>query len=344
MSKAELKLNNFEDVELEEVNWLWYPYIPLGKLTIIQGDPAQGKTHLLLKLAADCTNGTPFPECEANEPFNVIYQTAEDGLGDTIKPRLIKSGADQSRIFNIDEDEQPVTVLDERVEQAIIQTQAKLVIFDPIQAYLGAKVDINNAVDVRRVLGQLGRLATKHGCAIVLIGHLNKKETVNSSSRGMGSMDIRACARSVLLLGRHKDDPDVRVIVHDKSSLAPEGSSIAFKLHQEEGFQWIDGYEDVTAVDLLSVPTSTKNDETKKAQAVELLTELFADPTTVIPSKEIYALGAKKDISERTMKKAKKLVPGLKVIKTVEGWKWKIVKDERRKECNLEPLDLPIEI
>lgn len=344
MSKVELKLNNFEDVELEEVGWLWYPYIPLGKLTVIQGDPAQGKTHLLLKIAADCTKGIPFPECEANEPFNVIYQTAEDGLGDTIKPRLIKSGADQSRVFNIDEDELPVTVLDERVEQAIIQTQAKLVIFDPIQAYLGAKVDINNAVEVRAVLGRLGRLAKKHGCAIVLIGHLNKKESVNSSSRGMGSMDIRACARSVLLVGRLKDDPNVRVIVHDKSSLAPEGSSLAFELHQEKGFQWIEGYEDISSVDILSAPTSAKNDDTKEMLAVEMLKNLFADPTTVIPALEIYALGAEKDISERTMKKAKKYIPGLKSVKARKGWEWKIVNEERMKECNLEPLDLPIEI
>ena len=120
MTKVELKLNKLEEVELEDVNWLWYPYIPFGKITVIQGDPAQGKTHLLLKIAAQCTTGDAFPDTKAFEPFNVIYQTAEDGLGDTIKPRLIMSGADQSRIVNIDEDELPLNVLDERVEEAIL--------------------------------------------------------------------------------------------------------------------------------------------------------------------------------------------------------------------------------
>ncbi|MCQ2529538.1 MAG: AAA family ATPase [Saccharofermentans sp.] len=264
MTKVELKLNKLEEVELEDVNWLWYPYIPFGKITVIQGDPAQGKTHLLLKIAAQCTTGDAFPDTKSFEPFNVIYQTAEDGLGDTIKPRLIMSGADQSRIVNIDEDELPLNVLDERVEEAIIRTGAKLIIFDPIQAYMG-KIDINSAIEVREILGKLARMAEKHDCAVILIGHLNKRETVNSSTRGMGSMDIRACARSVLLVGRLKDDPNVRIIVHDKSSLAPEGASVAFELDKSKGFTWVDGYEDVAAIDILSVPTKTKKDNSQCA-------------------------------------------------------------------------------
>ena len=91
----ELKLTKMSNVDLQEVNWLWYPYIALGKITIIQGDPGQGKTHFLLKIAAACSKGEPLPDAPESEPINVIYQTAEDGLGDTIKPRLMKGGADE---------------------------------------------------------------------------------------------------------------------------------------------------------------------------------------------------------------------------------------------------------
>ena len=102
--ETQLRIVKMSEVELQEVNWLWYPYIPFGKITIIQGDPGEGKTTLALRLAAACSTGQAFPGMETTEPFNVIYQTAEDGLGDTVKPRLMEAGADQDRVLNIAED------------------------------------------------------------------------------------------------------------------------------------------------------------------------------------------------------------------------------------------------
>ena len=329
----ELKLTKMSNVDLQEVNWLWYPYIALGKITIIQGDPGQGKTHFLLKIAAACSKGEPLPDAPEAEPINVIYQTAEDGLGDTIKPRLMKGGADEEHIFNINEDEKPVTMLDPRVEQAIIATGAKLVIFDPIQAYLGEKVDINSAVEVRGVLSAVGRLAEKYNCAIVLIGHLNKSQTSNSAQRGMGSMDIRANARSVLLVGRLKDDPEVRVVVHDKSSLAIEGRTIAFKLDDDNGLEFIDGYEHVTAYDILStLPSSNNNSTTKVGQAAELIKDILT--TRRIPANEIFARAKAMGISARTVNEAKKLIPGLRTIKNGNHWEWELTEetDDSNKE------------
>ena len=324
----ELKLTKISDVDLQTVNWLWYPYIPLGKITVIQGDPGHGKTHLLLRIAAACSKGEPLPDAPAAEPINIIYQTAEDGLGDTIKPRLMKGGADENRIFNINEDEKPVTMLDPRVEQAIIATGAKLVIFDPIQAYLGEKVDINSAVEVRGVMSAVGRLAEKYNCAIVLIGHLNKSQTSNSAQRGMGSMDIRANARSVLLVGRLKDDPEIRVVVHDKSSLAIEGRSIAFKLDDDNGLEFIDGYEHVTAYDVLATLPANTNNSTKVGQAAELIKELLTKRTRRIPASEIFARARDMGISIRTVNEAKKLIPGLKTIKNGNRWEWELVEDD----------------
>lgn len=115
--EASVKVISMADVPLLEVEWLWKPYIPFGKVTIIQGNPGESKTTLALRLASACSKGEAFHEMEAHEPFNVIYQTAEDGLGDTIKPRLIDADADLSRVFVIDEAEQTLSLLDNKLRK-----------------------------------------------------------------------------------------------------------------------------------------------------------------------------------------------------------------------------------
>lgn len=236
--KNELKLISMSEIQTEEVKWLWHPYIPLGKVTIVQGDPGEGKTTLILAVIAALTKGESFPESdEALEPMNVIYQTAEDGLADTIKPRLVAVGADCSRVLVIDESKQELTLCDERLEQAIRETGAKLIVIDPMQAYLGGEVDMHRANEVRPVLKRVASMAERTGRAVILIGHMNKAQGLKASYRGLGSIDFRAAARSVLLVGRLKDAPSIRVMAQDKNSLAPEGASIAFELDAERGFQ-----------------------------------------------------------------------------------------------------------
>ena len=225
---VELKLIHMEDVVSKEVEWLWYPYIPYGKITIIEGDPGEGKTTLVLKLAAALSMGLPLP-CDDDkeyEPIHIIYQTAEDGIEDTIKPRLEKAGADCSMIRVIDETDKELSMTDDRLEQAIIETGARLIILDPIQAYIGATVDMHRANEIRPVLKHLGIIAEKHNCAIILIGHMNKASGSKSTYRGLGSIDIQATARSVLLVARLRDKPNIRIMAHDKSSLAPAGDAI----------------------------------------------------------------------------------------------------------------------
>lgn len=151
-----LNLINMRDVPIEPVQWLWYPYIPIGKLTMVQGDPGDGKTTFVLAVIAALTKGEPLPECSSiTEPMNVIYQTAEDGLSDTIKPRLVNTGADCSRVLVIDESHGELSLCDERLEQAIRETGAKLIVLDPLQAYLGSKVDMNRANEVRPVMKRI---------------------------------------------------------------------------------------------------------------------------------------------------------------------------------------------
>ena len=209
----------YEDIEQTSVDWLWFPYIPFGKLTIIQGNPGEGKTYFAMMLTAACTNQKMFPNMEDIEPFNVIYQTAEDGMGDTIKPRLVEAGADLSRVMVIDDSEEALTLSDDRIEKAVRQNYVRLVIIDPVQAFIGADVDMNRANEVRPVFRKLGMIAEKTGCAIVLIGHLNKSSGAQSTYRGLGSIDIMAAARSLIFIGKVRKDPTTRVLIHEKSSL-----------------------------------------------------------------------------------------------------------------------------
>lgn len=203
--ESKLKIVKMSEVELQKVNWLWYPYIPFGKISIIQGDPGEGKTTLALRLAAACSTGQAFPGMEIDQPFNVIYQTAEDGLGDTIKPRLMEAGADQNRVLNIVEDSSSLTLLDERIEAAILQTGAKLMILDPIQGYLGGKIDMNRANEIRSVLKNVAAVGERTGCAIVLVGHLNKAAGASSAYRGLGSIDFRAAGQKRSAGGPHEE-------------------------------------------------------------------------------------------------------------------------------------------
>ena len=289
----------YEDIEQTSVEWLWFPYIPFGKLTIIQGNPGEGKTYFAMMLTAACTNRKLFPNMEDIEPFNVIYQTAEDGMGDTIKPRLIEAGADLSRVMVIDDTEEALTLSDDRIEKAVRQNRVRLVIIDPVQAFIGADVDMNRANEVRPVFRKLGMIAEKTGCAIVLIGHLNKSSGTQSTYRGLGSIDIMAAVRSLIFIGKVRKDPTTRVLIHEKSSLAPPGETMAFKLGDEEGFRWVGAYE-ISADELLDGKEG-KATETKLERGTKLIKELLADKKE-ISIRELDEKAKEQGISGRTMR------------------------------------------
>ena len=232
---------------------------------------------------------------ETLEPFNIIYQTAEDGLGDTVKPRLMEADADLEKVLVIDDRDIPLTLADERIARAIRENNAKLVIIDPVQAFLGADVDMNRANEVRPIFRSLGDIAQATGCAIVLIGHLNKAAGTQSTYRGLGSIDITAAVRSLLFIGKLKDNPTTRVLIHEKSSLAPPGQSLAFSLGDEKGFEWIGAY-DITA------------------------DELLADGKRM-PSAELEKAVNERGISSRTMRTAKSRI-GDRLVTEKDGTAW----------------------
>ena len=255
---------------------------------------------------------------ETLEPFNIIYQTAEDGLGDTVKPRLMEAEADLERVLVIDDRDTPLTLADERIARAIRENSARLVIIDPVQAFLGTDVDMNRANEVRPIFRSLGDIAQATGCAIVLIGHLNKAAGTQSTYRGLGSIDITAAVRSLLFIGKLKDSPTTRVLIHEKSSLAPPGQSLAFSLGDEKGFEWIGAY-DITADELLA-GTDTAKAESKTAQAKMLILELLADGKKM-PSAELEKAVNDRGISSRTMRTAKSRI-GDRLVTEKDGTAW----------------------
>jgi hypothetical protein len=315
--KDSVKIIRMSDVELTPVEWLWKPYLPFGKLSVLQGNPGEGKTYFAMHLAAACTNGKLLPNMERMEPFNVIYQTAEDGLGDTVKPRLIEAGADLDRVLVIDDSDVQLTLSDERIEKAIIENNARLIIIDPIQAYLGADVDMNRANEVRPIFMRLGQVAQRTGCAILLIGHLNKAAGMQSLQRGLGSIDIAAAVRSVMFIGKLKHDPTMRILTHEKSSLAPPGVSLAFSLGDEGGFRWVGEY-DITADEMLSGIEPQR--ETKTQQAKDLICALLAGGKQVL-SEDIDKAALERGIPGRTVRDAKRELGDALKSKIVEGRK-----------------------
>ena len=317
-SKPEtVKIIRMSDMELTPVEWLWKPYLPFGKLSVLQGNPGEGKTYFAMHLAAACTNGKLLPNMERMEPFNVIYQTAEDGLGDTVKPRLIEAGADLDRVLVIDDSDVQLTLSDERIEKAIVENNARLVIIDPIQAYLGSDVDMNRANEVRPIFMRLGQVAQRTGCAILLIGHLNKAAGMQSLQRGLGSIDIAAAVRSVMFIGKLKHDPTMRILTHEKSSLAPPGVSLAFSLGDEGGFRWFGEY-DITADEMLSGIEPQR--ETKTQQAKDLICTLLARGKQVL-SEDIDKAALERGIPGRTVRDAKRELGDALKSKIVEGRK-----------------------
>ena len=318
--RTEVKMIKMSEVQWQEIEWLWYPFIPYGKLTIVQGDPGDGKTTLILNIAAKLSKGERLDnDMKLTEPMNIIYQTAEDGLADTVKPRLEKAGADCERIVVIDESAKSLSMADERLEEAIIQTGARMLILDPIQAYLGGGMDMNRANEARDMTKRLGALAEKYKCAIILIGHMNKASGNKAAYRGIGSIDFFAVARSVLLVGRVEGETNIRAVVQIKNNLAQFGHPKAFEL-MESGFKWLGDYE-ITADEVLGGIAPKAN---KLEQAKQMLREL-AETANAVQSNEIFDMGEEQGISKRTLENAKKEL-GIRARKINNSWYWELDK------------------
>ena len=305
----------FSSVTQRKVEWLWYPYIPYGKLTILQGDPGEGKSTFMLNIAALLTKGKEMPDgFRVAEPQRVVYQTAEDNLADTVKPRLVAAGADCSRIAYIVDEDSPLTLEDARIEKVIQQTNARLFILDPLQAYLSQDSDMFSPGKMRQQLRRLADIAAKHKCAIVVIGHMNKASGEKNLYRGLGSIDIAAIARSVLMISRDKNDPSIRYMFPVKSSLAPEGETIAFSFDQKTGLRWI-GQCQVDKAQLADCDIDNSKEALARRIVLEMLCEQDTHSTDILNKLKLMG------ISERTIHTAKKEL-GVTSYRKDGSWFW----------------------
>lgn len=310
----------YSNITSKAVDWLWYPYIPLGKLTVIQGDPGDGKSTFVLNLVALLTSGFPMPDGFITSCSRVaVYQCAEDGMADTIKPRLEQAGANCDQVAYIVDDDIALTLEDGRIETVIRETGASVFIIDPIQAFIPPEADMLSATKMRAVLRKLANTAEKYNCAIILIGHMNKGNGTKTLYRGLGSIDIAAIARSVLMISRDEINPSIRYMFPIKSSLAPEGPAIAFSFKYGGGLEWQGRYEFNTTALVDSVVIKTTKHDKARAKMIQMLEHQDRS------AKDIYAALADIGVGSRTVEKVKKELQ-VRAYRSGDCWYWGLSK------------------
>ncbi len=298
------------DVAPERVEWLWPGRVPFGKLVVLDGDPGLGKSTLMLDIAARCSTGSPLPDgSRLAGPISTLILSAEDSVGDTIRPRLEAGGADLERVRvfrSLDDGEgprPPVLPGDLDVVEALVQEDgARLVIVDPLMAYLGGQYDAHRDQDVRRALHVFAAWAERTGAALVVVRHLNKAPGGNPIYRGGGSIGIVGAARAGMVIAPDPADEKRRVVACLKSNLSAEPASLAYRLVPDEvhdcaRVQW-DGASHLRAVELLNPPR-----ESKLAAADGFLENLLADGPVLVG--EIKSEAQAEGISWRTVERAK---------------------------------------
>ncbi len=314
------QLRLYSSITETTVDWLWYPYIPFGKITLLQGDPGCGKSTLMMNLISAASNGSFAPDGRRlKKPMHVIYQCSEDGAGDTIKPRLTAAGADCTNVAFLDEETSWVTLSDETIRRAIADFNAKLLVIDPVQAYLG-DADLSNVSGMRRVLRQLAIWAGMYDCAIVLIGHLNKKQSSKDLYRSLGSIDLIASARSVLQIEESTEEPGIMVLHQIKNSIAQKGRDRYFTIDGQRCIQWVerDDSGELPSQEELSAHMTKMS---KQAQAAEILKVVLAEEP--MKASEVQALFLRENISGKTLLIAKKAL-GIRSVKKDGVWYWQL--------------------
>lgn len=309
----------YSDVRATSVRWLWFPFIAVGKITLLQGDPGDGKSTMMMNLIAELSNGGATPDGQAfGRPQRAIYQCSEDGVSDTIKPRLETAGADCRNIAFINEEiYSGLTLDDERIREAIIDFRPRLVVIDPIQAYLGSDSDLQIAGRARKLMHRLSLWASTYDCAVVLIGHLNKKEGSKGLYRSLGSIDVVAAARSVLQVEREAKDTDIRVVRQIKNSLGPSDGEFRFEIRPQTGFRWLEVSITTQGSHKAEMPAFEK----KMDKAAFLIKQMLAQGD--MKSVEVYERLEREGISHRTAEDTRKNM-GIRCYRKMNQWYWSI--------------------
>jgi hypothetical protein len=307
---TQVLIHRLDDLNAQEVHWLWPGYLPRGKLVLLDGDPGQGKSLLTLDLAARLTSGRPWPDgAAAAPPGNVVLVNCEDGLTDTILPRLRHLGADAQRIFafqghTLEErfHRLPVFPRDTPDLRALIeQAQARLVVLDPLMAFLDVACSSISDQSIRQALVPLATLAEETGCTLLVVRHLNKTGQGRALYRGSGSIGIIGSSRCAYLVGRDPEDADTRVLACLKTNLGPQPASLAFQVsHDDSGLKLLwQGPTELAADELLTVGKRTPPLERAKEF---LLNQLKG---RAVETGQLLEQAGVAGISQRTLERAK---------------------------------------
>ena len=323
-------LVRLSDVQAESVSWLWPGRIPRGKLTLIIGDPGQGKSFLTLDLAARVSSGRAWPDGTPAVFGDVVLLTAEDGLSDTVRPRLDAMSGDPARVHVITairagERERgfDLTKDVEHLESAIKKTGADLVVIDPVSAYLG-KADSYKDAEVRGILAPVAALAERTGVAIIGIMHLTKSQQRQAIHRAQGSIAFVGAARAVFAVAADRGDPERRLFLPVKMNVARKAPGLAFRLVEVGGaarVEWDENPVNVDVEDVLAGPDLV-TERTERDEATDFLREILARGPVAADDVKDQARAA--GISERTLSRAKADL-GVEAEKTgfEGGWVWR---------------------
>ncbi len=331
--ETKLEIIKASDITPRKIHWLWYPYIPFGKVTLLQGDPGDGKSKLMLTLAALLSNGSPLPftdESQHIKPITVIYQTTEDDAADTVVPRFRAAGGDDDRLIFIDESKKRLTFGDERIRAAIEAYDAKLLILDPMSSYVGDDCSMNNANEIRSEFNHLIAVAKDTGCAIVIIAHMNKARDTSPLYRTNGSIDIAGAARSILAITRtsNKGNPTERYLVQVKSNLAPMGAAILFEV-VDKGVIFLSELHLSAEEAFSALAPRMGRPNVREEAATDLIRSLLSGGRRLAAECEaaLEAAGFKKSTYKKSKKKA-----GVHSVKDGFQWYWTLQEVEKPKE------------
>lgn len=312
--KVTAKVVRLSDVQIEKVTWMWQGYLPNNKLVLLEGNPGLGKSTLTCWIAAQVSKGNSFPCGSTNEPRGVLFISAEDGVADTIKPRVEAAGGDSTAIFCVKGMEydgvEGITDLSmrthlEALKAEIIRHSVGMVIIDPLMALIGESKDSHKDQAVRAITTPLAQLAEELQVTILAIRHLNKQGSSQAILRGAGSMGIIGSARQALLVGVDPQDDNKRVLAVVKSNLAKKADSLSFELISHQTIdaaiiQW-NGVSTHNADDL--VRPNSGEDKSAIDEAKEFLVETLRNGGK--SQKAVVAEARKFAISDATLRRAR---------------------------------------
>lgn len=324
--KALPQIVPFSEIAEERLDFLWYPYICLGTLGLLDGDPGDGKSQLCVWLCSRVSRGDRLPNGDGFEPANCFLFNFEDLPGAVIKKRLEANGADLSRIFIQSRQFQLTAEMVEWMDGEIAEKQPRLVILDPIQAFMSG-VDGNSNIDVREFMSRLGEIAMKRKCAIICVRHFGKGAQDKAMKKGLGSTDFVGISRNQFGLAKRADGVRGFIVFHMKTNFE-RGESMLFTMGDADGRRGeqpkigFDKFTDITADDFFSGEVSSRGpNQDEREVAKDFLTDALGDgpkAATVLKSQ-----GEARAISASTIDRARKDL-GITTAKKGKIWFWSL--------------------